>query len=562
MSLFSPAAYIIPEDTEQAARASFPKGHPLMRIADEFGLLYTNSQFATLFSPTGQPALDPARLALVTVFQFMEGLSDEQAADAVRGHLAWKYALALPLHHPGFDSSVLSEFRARLIDGGLEMMLLDTLLQALVEQGLIKARGRARTDSTHVLTAVRSLGRLVNCAETMRSALNALAQADPDWLAPLIQQEWVERYSHRVSDYHLPKGKEQRRAMACMIGADGVRLLTAVYAEGTPSGLRVLPQVQVLRRVWLQQFHAPGADGTVSWREEGDLPPASLLIVSPYDVEARIGKKREQCWVGYKVHLTETCDEDKPHLITHVETTTANATDEAALPMIHQALKKRDLLPAEHLVDAGYVHSAQLTASKEQHEVRLVGPLSEDGSWQAQAGNGYGSAYFLVNWEGQQVTCPAGQQSSTWTKTHTRHGKEAIQVQFARSTCRGCAVREQCTKSPQEGRKLTLRPQEEQIAMVARRREQQGAEFKEEYKRRAGVEGTLSQGVRVGGLRKARYIGEAKTRLQHILISVAINLVRLAEWFEDRPLARTRTSAFAALVRRLAIMPVPAAIGL
>src|SRR5438477_2896247 len=147
MSMFSPAAYIIPTDTEQAARASFPKGHPLMRIADEFGLLYTNSQFAPLFSSTGQPALDPARLALVTVFQFMEGLSDEQAADAVRGHLAWKYALALPLHHPGFDSSVLSEFRARLIDGGLEMHLLDTLLETLKERGLLKARGRARTDS-------------------------------------------------------------------------------------------------------------------------------------------------------------------------------------------------------------------------------------------------------------------------------------------------------------------------------------------------------------------------------------------------------------------------------
>lgn len=239
MSLRSPVVYAIPQDTEQAARASFPKGHPLMRIADEFGLLYSNSQFSSLFSSTGQPALDPARLALVTVFQFMEGLSDEQAADAVRGHLAWKYALALPLHHPGFDSSVVSEFRARLVEGGLEMELLDTLLEALKEKGLLKARGRARTDSTHVLAAVRSVGRLVNCIETVRSALNELAEADPDWLGPIIEiePEWVERYSHRASDYRLPKGKEARREMATIIGADGARLLTAVYAHGAPPHL-------------------------------------------------------------------------------------------------------------------------------------------------------------------------------------------------------------------------------------------------------------------------------------------------------------------------------------
>lgn len=562
MSMSSPAAYIIPQDTEQAARASFPKGHPLMRIADEFGLLYANSQFSSLFSTTGQPALDPARLALVTVFQFMQGLSDEQAADSVRGHIAWKYALALPLHHPGFDSSVLSEFRARLIDGGLETLLLDTLLQALQERGLLKARGRARTDSTHVLAAVRSVGRLVNCIETMRAALNQLAETDPTWLSPLITPEWVEQYSRRASDYHLPKGKEARRAMATIIGANGMRLLSAIYAEGAPGGLRWLPQVQVLRAVWLQQFYAPTKDGSMSWREVEDLPPAGLLIVSPYDIEARTGNKREKRWVGYKVHLTETCDDDKPHLITHVQTTTATATDEAALEPIHQALAERDLLPAEHLVDAGYVDSARLTISKEQYEVRLVGPLPDDSSWQAQAGKGYAASCFSVDWERQKVTCPAGQQSSGWMPTHTGYGKEAIHAQFAWATCRSCAVREHCTKSARTGRGLTLRPQAQHIAMLAQRAEQGSAQFKEEYKRRAGVEGTLSQGVRVGGLRQSRYIGRAKTALQHILIAVGVNLQRLVEWLEDRPVARTRISAFAALVGRQAIMPVALAASL
>jgi transposase len=556
MSLRSPAAYIIPEDAEQAARASFPKGHPLMRIADEFGLLYSNSQFSTLFSPTGQPALDPARLALITVFQFMEGLSDEQAVDAVRGHLAWKYALALPLHYSGFDSSVLSEFRTRLIDGGLEMQLLDTLLDRLKERGLLKARGRARTDSTHVLAAVRSVGRLVNCIETVRYALNALAQADPNWLGPLIEPEWVQRYSHRASDYRLPKGKEARGAMASLIGADGSRLLTAVYDAEAPANLRLLPQVQVLRKVWIQQFHAPTEDGTIRWREVGDLPPAGQLIISPYDIEARTGKKREHRWIGYKVHITETCDDDDdaPHLITHVETTTATATDEAALQPIHQALKERDLLPAEHLVDAGYVDGARLTESKEQYEVRLVGPMPDDNSWQTRAGKGFSPHCFAVDWDTQKVTCPAGKQSSSWTPIHTAWGKEAIHVHFVAATCRGCAVRTDCTKSARAGRGLTLRPKAEHLAMLAQRVEQQSIEFKEEYKRRAGVEGTLSRSIRVGGLRQSRYIGAAKTALQNILIAVGINLLRMVEWFEDHPMACTRISPFAALASRRRII--------
>ncbi len=182
--------------------------------------------------------------------------------------------------------------------------------------------------------------------------------------------------------------------------------------------------------------------------------------------------------------------------------------------------------------------------------MRLVGPLTDDSSWQAQAGKGYAAGCFSVNWEAQQVTCPAGQQSSKWKATHSEYGKEVVHVTFAQATCRGCVVRKQCTKSPRAGRGLTLRPQAQHIAMLAQREEQQSARFKEEYKRRAGVEGTLSQGMRIGGLRQSRYIGEAKTALQHIMTAVAINLLRMVEWFEDRAVARTRTSAFARLANR------------
>ena len=148
MSLHPHAPYPIPEETQRVARAAFPRGNLYMQVADHLGPLYHDAQFTALFPRRGQPAEAPARLALVTVLQFAEGLSDRQAADAVRSRIDWKYVLGLDLTDPGFDHTVLSEFRARLVTGVAEHLLLDTLLTLAQTQGLLKARGRQRTDST------------------------------------------------------------------------------------------------------------------------------------------------------------------------------------------------------------------------------------------------------------------------------------------------------------------------------------------------------------------------------------------------------------------------------
>ena len=173
----------VPDETARIAHAAFPKGHPYLRLADELGSLFTDETFAALFPVYGQPAFAPWRLALVTILQFAEGLADRPAADAVRSRIDWKYVLRLELADPGFDASVLCEFRARLIDGGAESLLLDPLLDWCREQKLLTARGRQRTDSTHVLAAVRALNRLEVVGETMRHALNRLAVVAPDWLS-------------------------------------------------------------------------------------------------------------------------------------------------------------------------------------------------------------------------------------------------------------------------------------------------------------------------------------------------------------------------------------------
>jgi transposase len=246
------------------------------------------------------------------------------------------------------------------------------------------------------------------------------------------------------------------------------------------------------------------------------------------------------------VHFTEACDAAGPHVITQVETTPATTADAVVVEPIHTKLAAKDLLPDEHFVDSGYVSGEQLAASAQQ-QIRLMGPAHADGSWQARTAPGFATACFAVDWAAQQVTCPAGQRSRSWTPAHNAEGKDVIIARFDTATCRACPLRAQCTKAAHKGRTLTLRPQAAHGAITARRMEQETAEFKAAYAVRAGIEGTLAQGIRVCDLRTARYRGLAKTRLQQIIIAVAVSLLRVVAWLQERPRAHTRLSAFADL---------------
>ncbi len=212
MSLKPQGVGPIPETTARVAHTAFPKGNAIMRLRDALGPIYTDEQFRALFPHDGQPALSPGLLALVTVLQFAEGLSDRQAAEAVRARIDWKYALALEVDDPGFDASVLCEFRSRLMAGQAEQQLFETLLALLREQHLLKARGKQRTDSTHVRAAIVMLNRLECVGETMRHALNVLATVAPDWLEEWVPTAWFEWYARRFEEYRLPTKQEDRSA--------------------------------------------------------------------------------------------------------------------------------------------------------------------------------------------------------------------------------------------------------------------------------------------------------------------------------------------------------------
>jgi Transposase and inactivated derivatives len=413
MSLRSEPIPDVPEETVRVARAAFPKGNLYLKMRDELGIFYDDADFAELFSTRGQPAFSPWRLALITVMQFAEGLSDRQAAEAVRARIDWKYALSLDLEDAGFDFSILSEFRSRLVENSRESVLLEKMLERFREKGWLKGRGRQRTDSTHILANVRHLNRLESVCEMLRAALNAVAKIAPEWLKRRVPADWFDRYDHRIEEYRLPKGKGKRNDYAALVGTDGIYLLSLIDSPDAPAEIQELKMIKLLRQMWNHQFELK--DGKPQLKAAKDLAPANERFDSPYDAEARYGNKRATEWRGYKAHFTETCDEDCPFLICNVETTPATIPDLLMSRAIHDSLRKKKLLPATHLLDSGYIEAAFVAENARAEEpVEIMGPLRANVQWQAQKADGFALSDFAIDWETRQVTCPEGQTTKNW----------------------------------------------------------------------------------------------------------------------------------------------------
>jgi len=320
-----PAAWPEPDPQIAAAIAAMYGTRKTQRplavlIRDRLGEWLGDEEFAAAFGTRGKPGWSPSRLALVTVLQRAENLPDRQAADAVRVRLDWKYLLGLPVDDPGFDHTVLSEFRNRVADAGLEQVVLDALLARLAASGLVRAGGKQRTDSNRVIAAVAALNRLELAGESVRAALEALTAAHPGWVAQRIcVPDFARRYGTPMTSWRPPVSQARRDELAIAYARDGYALLEAVYDSSSPGWLRELPAVDVLRRVLVQNYtRIITADGreVIRRREkepEGDgLPHGHARIASPYDTDARWGVKREEFWLGYKLHITETCDDPPP----------------------------------------------------------------------------------------------------------------------------------------------------------------------------------------------------------------------------------------------------------
>ena len=414
MSLRPRSGEQVPSLTAQIARASNPDGTTAIWVRDRLDGLWCDEDFADWYPRDGRPGLSPAQLATVCVLQFVLGLSDRQAAEAVRCRIDFKYALAMELDDPGFHHSVLADFRDRLAEEGRADHLLDLALARLKEAGLVRERTTQRTDSTHVLAAVRDLTRMELVTEAVRAALEEVAGISPHLLDDLVDEDWGRRYGRPV---RLGKNPTKPKTRILATGNDAVRLLEHLYRHGADRALG--PRVQALRQIMVQNYHRDAA-GHLRWRTAGTeggpgLPPSSRAIVSPYDISARYARHGHIIsWKGFSAHLTETCAPDGPNVITDVATTAATTHDSQVLPGIHIRLRRRGLLPAEHLVDAGYTSLPHLEQAAREHQVTVSGPLRSNPTSQHRKNEGFGRDDFHIDFDRRQVTCPQGQISAGW----------------------------------------------------------------------------------------------------------------------------------------------------
>jgi transposase len=466
----------------------------------------------------GRPAIDPVRLAGVTLLQFMEKAPDRVAAERTLYHLGWKYALDLELGAGGFHSTVLVYFRDRLEEKKAERVIFDAAVDLLVELGLIKRKGKQRLDSTHIVGYVKEMSRLECATETMRLALRDLEselRGDP---RPEFWQGLWALYVQSQLDWRMSKAEREGRYLQC--GQDMRRLLE--WLERHRLDFSELESVRLLRRVFGEQFEE------VEQELAAKAKRPARAVRNPHDPDAHYAEKRKKQWVGYKVHVVESVEPEKPakkkgepteNFITEILTVEA-AQDEMAgwASSLKDEQQHHELEPITMYGDAGYVTESTLVQA-EQNGMELLGPCRPDphkGPYNADA--------FHVDVDQRQAVCPQGNVSTQCSRiTDTYMGTQYYRFEWA-SQCDRCPVQKQCTRS-KTGRRLLVVGLRHDL-VEKRRAEMRQTEFAKSMHPRNGIEATHSELVRGHGLRRTKYRGFNRVRLSHYFMGAACNVKR------------------------------------
>ena len=529
MSLKIQPPWPMPAETGRIGKVLLEEKNAFRLIGDRLFDTLDEMEFADLYSVEGKPGISPVILAFVSVFQFMEKLPDRQAAQSLRLRMDWKYALHMPLEYEGFDYSVLSEFRDRLIEGKADKRVFEKLVAEIRAMGLIKERGKQRTDSIAMLTKVRRLSRLELVVETLRLTVGAVVKTDREWSAGILPPSWEDKYGERfvMQRYSEKEWKDYETN----IGDDGQWLLKKLEGGGAPAGLKDLSEVQILKTVWAQQFRE--AQGQMVYKDLKKYD-GHAQIQTPHDNEARYSKKRHSEWVGDKVQLTETDDEGYPHIITDIVGTESNQTDYQELPAIQERLQKRGCLPAEQYVDMGYMSGPNL-ANSEKLQIDLRGPFKTIVTPQDLLPDGITHAQFQVDIENNIVTCPEGHTASQPTPVGN-----SLKFQFPKQICAACQLRPRCCTG-KGGRTIGISTHYELVEQARLRQKTEA--FKHDYhQHRSGVEGSLSALTRGNGMRVGRYIGQRKRNLQAVFTGCAANIQHVSLWLAGvRPQQRHKS---------------------
>ncbi len=523
MCLKEPFPKNIPEETRVVGEKLLAENSVYRLIGQQGDEMIRDADFEDMYSVEGRPGINPIVLAYVTVFQFLEKLPDRKAAEMAVWRMDWKYALRQELTWLGFHYSDLCNFRKRLLNNQQEMLIFEQVVGYLREKGHIKAKGKQRTDATHILGRVMHLSRLELVQETIRLAVGALINADAPWSLYHLPSTFVESHSARRDDYGLSKTKVKEKMQKA--GEAGYWLMERVEQHGK-AALKELSEMQNLKRVLEEQF---------SWSDDENRPKARPnkemkgdILQTPHDPAVRYGSKRGQGWQGYKLQVSETIEEEgetqPARFITDIEVTPANESDQAALEALQERLIEREVAPTEQYVDQGYMSGEHIHTSREKG-IDLRGYVPGGGS---QKEEGFRLADFIVDIDKQQAICPAGKKSVRWTEVTPGTPKNVAYRASFGEQCRACPffASGQCTTNP-AGRRLDINRYHDELQ--ARRLESKSKAFQLEMNQRNGVEGTISELVRAHGARHSRYRGLAKNQLQASFIGAATNLKRLAK---------------------------------
>jgi transposase len=504
----------IPEDTREVVERLLKDSSLYGYLGEHAPEMLNEEMMQGWYSPEGRPGLPPLLMMLVSIFQYVEKLPDRQAAEMAVMRLDWKYALRQMLGWTVFHYSDLCNFRKRLLANQAEASVFEQVLKHLQTQGYVKAKGKQRTDATHVLGQVAWLSRLELVWETLRMALEGIVSRDARWVMQHLPPSFITEHSQKRYDYRL---KPEAVKVAMQQAGEATAWLLQVVDAAQLSWADD-EAIQVLRRVLDEQFER-GTDGQLQTRPDKDA--CGDVLVSPHERSARFGRKGETNWQGYKLQVSESIEE-QGGFITDVAVTTTLETDQQALVSIQARLAAHDLTPAQQYVDKGYVSTHNIVNSVAQG-IDLRGRVGDDTSAHPP---GFQQADFQFDFATRQATCPMEQRSISWREYSQVRNGVAAEVNFGKQ-CRTCSAfhAQACTTTPR-GRRLYLNPH--LPILLARRAEVLTEPFQRDMRLRQAIESTLSECIRAHGARYARYRGLSKVALQMFFMASALNLKRLA----------------------------------
>jgi len=476
----------------------------------------------------GRVAVEPVLLMGVSVLQYLEGLPDRQAVEMLRYHAGWNFALNRQVGDDLFHPTTLVNFRQRLLGHDLSAIGFQAVLDALIEAGLVARQSRQRLDSTQVFGRVSRMSRLDCLRESMRLALQELAESLPEAQRPDWWSELWDKYVESQTDYRasletlarkmMEAGQAAQRVLGWLTGASDKKLVQA-------------KQAQLLARVFAEQFEVVPGASKASPKTKDQL--SSERVQNPHDPDATYaskgsGEQRKE-HVGYKVQVAETVHETvlapgEPtgNFIVGIVTHAARESDEQGAGKMEAEQQAMGLeKPPVHYVDAAYVSTEKLVEAKAQGR-ELIGPASHSGGPNRER---FPSEAFQVEVEQRRATCPAHHQNTQCSRlVEQKTGRVSFRFEWDTATCSHCPVRLKCIQAEHPHRTLVVG--EHHTVLQARREEQKTAAFKTRLKHRNAIEGTQSELVRAHGLRRARYRGLAKARLQNYFVGAACNVKR------------------------------------